>query len=200
MCESVWNPDSDSNPDSELKSKNPDSDSRKKGWIRIWIQEKRVESDSDGFGFKVSGFGFRFGFEMPGFAHHWFTVPIQRNRTVMGISCSGSVSDRKVQRITLLDSVSWEKIPNVRSPCHIKRTMAMCMTHQSFLWYDTVVFIDREAREIMYLVAPIRLSVRPSVRLSVSVQQRAIGVIRCFSVCWAEADYRADAVDRLLIF
>ncbi len=31
------------------------------------------------------------------------------------------------------------------------------------------------------------------------VQQRAIRVIRCLSVCWAWADYRADAVDWLLI-
>ena len=29
-----------------------------------------VDSDSSGFGFKVSGFGSGFGFEMSGFAHH----------------------------------------------------------------------------------------------------------------------------------
>ena len=47
----------DSNPDSDSGWFDLDSDSRKKGWIRIRIHEKR------------GGFGFRF--EMPGFAHHW---------------------------------------------------------------------------------------------------------------------------------
>ncbi len=38
MCDSeLFGLDSDSNSDSELESKNPDSDLRKKGWIRIRI-------------------------------------------------------------------------------------------------------------------------------------------------------------------
>ena len=36
----------------------------------------------------------------------------------------------------------------------------------AYFWY--VLIIDREAREIMHLVASVRLSVRPSVRLSVN--------------------------------
>ena len=39
---------------------------------------------------------------------------------------------------------------------------------QTWLQAGFQVFIDREAREIMYLVASVRMSVRLSVRLSVS--------------------------------
>ncbi len=57
------------------------------------------------------------------------------------------------------------------------------------------IFIDREAREIMYLVA----SVRPFVCLCVlSCPNRSVCLCACNQ--WAYADNRADAIDRLLIF
>ncbi len=58
------------------------------------------------------------------------------------------------------------------------------------------IFIDREAREIMYLVASVRpsvcLSVRLFVRLSVCAHNQSEEFV-CVS------NNRADAVDRLLI-
>ncbi len=72
--------------------------------------------------------------------------------------------------------------------------------HMNEFVYSRVFFIDREGREIMYLIASVHLSVRPSI----SVRSHGwtvwpLRVIRCLSVCWALADYRADVVDRLLI-
>ncbi len=66
------------------------------------------------------------------------------------------------------------------------------------------IFIDREAREIMYLVASVRPSVRPSADTLTTEPLRAIGAItsrRCLCVYnqSAYADTCADAVDRLLI-
>ncbi len=68
------------------------------------------------------------------------------------------------------------------------------------------IFIDREAREIMYLVASVRLSVRPSVcvrshgwKSNKSHYQSIKGVCLCVCDYLAYADNRADAVDRLLI-
>ncbi len=46
---------------------NPDSDSRQKGWIRI--RAKRGE----------------FGFEVPGFAHHWFNGLIQDSVRILDV-------------------------------------------------------------------------------------------------------------------
>ncbi len=48
-----------------------------------------------------------------------------------------------------------------------------------------IIIIDREAREIMYLVASVRLSVRLSVRPSVSplTAVGAIASLRCWYVC-----------------
>ncbi len=65
--------------------------------------------------------------------------------------------------------------------------------------------IDREAREIMYLVASVRLSVRLSVRPSVTTLTAepfilpVQGVRLSVSNQSAYADNSADAVDRLLI-
>ncbi len=56
------------------------------------------------------------------------------------------------------------------------------------------IVIDRKVREIMYLVAP----VRPSVRLSVDTIM-AEPFCLCVYNQSASADNRADAVDRLLI-
>ncbi len=72
------------------------------------------------------------------------------------------------------------------------------------------IFIDREAREIMYLVASVRLSVRPSVRPSAlsrlilgarlcRVRQRAKKSHYQSKVFVCVSNSRADAVDRLLI-
>ena len=36
------------------------------------FKKKGEDSDSAGFTFKLPRFGSGFGFEMPGFAHHWF--------------------------------------------------------------------------------------------------------------------------------
>ncbi len=73
--------------------------------------------------------------------------------------------------------------------CIIGIVSNLCRLLMKYEWniqeLSVLIFIDREAREIMHLVASVRLSVRLSVRPFVR-QQRALGVItslRCLSVC-----------------
>ncbi len=67
------------------------------------------------------------------------------------------------------------------------------------------MFINRETREIVYLVASVRPSVRMSVCPSVCAllfEEESLPVTSiCLCVCnqWAYADSYADAVDQLLI-
>ncbi len=65
------------------------------------------------------------------------------------------------------------------------------------------LIIDCEAREIMYLVASVRLFVCLSVCVCSPVQEEPLPVQSvCLCACnqWVYADNRADAVDRLLIY
>ncbi len=85
----------------------------------------------------------------------------------------------------------------------IEPTPAVCKQDVSrhTLWnkidLQSPIFIDREAREIMYLVASVRPSVRPSVRRSpLSRLKKSHYQPRVF-VC--VSSNRADAVDRLLM-
>ncbi len=68
---------------------------------------------------------------------------------------------------------------------------------------NPVIFMDREAREIMYLVPSVRLSLRPSIRPSVCrlcrVRQRAKKSHYQAKVFVCVLNSRADAVDRLLM-
>ncbi len=103
------------------------------------------------------------------------------------------------------------KTPFVR---HIIREVKHSYSHRlwfTFLIFDLLIFIDREAREIMYLVASVRPSVRPSVCPSVRLYVRALlfEPFVCRLIAWRShyqskmfvcvSTNRADAVDRLLI-
>ncbi len=88
--------------------------------------------------------------------------------------------------------------------------------HELMIWYVvclkiSIIIIDCEAKEIMYLVASVHLPVRPFVCLFVRLcvlsavwsKEESLPV-KSISLCvcnqWAYADNCADAVDRLLIF
>ncbi len=99
------NLDSDSNPDSELFLA---------GFGFGFVFKKiGVDSDSAGFGFGVPGFRSRFGFEMPGFAHHCHVHHLNRkcDTCIRGLPESNikTISNSIVLHSTFTTFLFWTK-------------------------------------------------------------------------------------------